>query len=251
MRTINKSTLDSIKIRVEKFLNKKDILFYDYENMRENILFLIKENAVLKEKLFDLEQELPDDKRWENILASKLELAFLENEAKEFFEINNSINNQTYTIIIQKKFGKTPKQLLKSSEIRRLKAIRKIVSLQKHIIELQKTCTDYNNQIGALTNIVSKPFQNDESVRLSRQIVEAALLKAQQLAHSFNTQFIKYETVKLHKSFTASYYESWRRASDAESQVEKLKNEISKIKRVILQKKYPFCRIYKGRLKKK
>lgn len=251
MKRITKATLDSIKIRVEKLFaySKPDVVLQDYEDMRAGILFLLKENVFLKERLFDLSNALPEEQQLHNILASKLELAFFEHDAKEFLEINNSINNQTYTIIIQKKFGKTPKQLLDLSEIRRLKVINKNISLQKHVKTLQDTCTTYSHEVSALKHITG-PFKSDDEVQISRKAVEHAQHHAKGLASGFNSSFVKYEATKLHKSFLDAFQEAWRRAYDAESKRAALTKEIKQLKKVILKKKYPRCRIYKGRLKR-
>ena len=251
MKRITKETLDSIKIRVEKLFaySKPDVVLQDYEDMRAGILFLLHENVFLKERLFDLSNALPEEQQLHNILATKLELAFLENDAKEFLEINNSINNQTYTIIIQKKFGKTPKQLLDISEIRRLKVIAKNISLQKHIKTLQDTCAAYSHEVSALKHITG-PFKSDDDVQLSRKAVELAQDHAKGLVTNFNQSFIKYEGAKLHKSFVEAFQEAWRRAYDAESKRISLIKEIKQLKKEILKKKYPYCRIYKGRLKR-
>lgn len=250
MRTITKETLNSIKMRVENKILKGNVLFSDYENMRDNILFLMKENSLLKEKLFELEQALPPDQQWENILSSKLELAFLENDSKEFLEINNSINNQTYTIIIQKKFGKTPAQLLDLSEIQRHKVIKKNIALQKHIDDLQKTCSYYKAEISVLLKLFNKPFLSEEDIESSQKVLEAAIFKTKELISKFNNNFIKYHGLKMHRSFQEAFNEGWRRANSAETEVSDLKVKVKQLKRVVLQKKYPYCRIYKGKLKR-
>lgn len=249
MKILSKKELDAIKIRLEKNSEENGIVLSDYRKMRDTIEYLTKENDTLKSSLFNLSQDCPEDKKWENILASKIELSFIENNAKEFLEINNSINNQTYTIIIQKKFGKTPKQLLDILENRKNKTLIKYCRLKRHTAILEKTCRGYNRQINNLINLLSKNFKNDNEVLKSRENIELAIKNVQNLVYEFNSSFIEFEASKLHKSFSNAYHEQRRRASIAEHQVKMLKNEIKDIKRCVLQKKYPLCRIYKGNLK--
>ncbi len=154
MKKLTKESLDSIKMRVEDKLENYDILVSDYNNMRENILFYMKENLLLKEKLLNLELSLPEEQQWQNILAAKLDLAFLSSDKKAFLEINNSINNETFTIIIQRKFGKTPKQLLDVSEIRRKKVITKNIALIKNIKALESTITYLNSDVASFKAII-------------------------------------------------------------------------------------------------
>jgi hypothetical protein len=251
MRKLTKESLDSIKMRVEDKLFSYDVLVSDYNNMRDDILHYMKENLLLKEKLLDLEQAVPEEQRWQNILASKLDLAFLSADKKEFLEINNSINNETFTIIIQRKFGKTPKQLLDVSEFRRKKVIRKNIALIKTIKSLELTITNLNKQIASYTAIVPIGVNlTDEKLEISRKIVDAAIANAKGLAHSFNSAFMLNTFNKLHVSFKEAYQEACSRASDAEYKVGVLTNQNKKIKRLVLQKKYPRCRIYKGHLKR-
>lgn len=249
MKKISKESIDSILIRAKEKLSLNDVLFSDVKDLTDNVSFLSKENDFLKETLTSLEKTLPPEQQWQNIVSSLIELTFLHKNKKDFIEINNSINNQTYTIIIQKKFGKTPQQLLESSEIRRLKLIKKNIALKKQIITLQDQCKSYRKEIVALKYIQNK-FDSDESVQLSREFVSKVIDSATSLVQSFNNKFIVFEKLKLHKSFGEAFDEAWRRALEAENKVLKLKNENKKIKRLVLQKKYPLCRIYKGRLKR-
>jgi hypothetical protein len=249
MKRLSKESLDFIKARLEKVVQNNSFCLRDYEDMRAEILSLTKENSLLKEKLFDLEQSLPEEQQWQNIIASKLELSFFENGCKEFLEINNSINNQTYTIIIQRKFGKTPKQLFDLSEIRRLKVIKKNIALQKHIKSLEVSCANYSKELAALKYIMGI-FKSDDDVEVTRKLVEAAIANTKALVLTFNNSFIKYEGAKLHSSFKEAFREGFRRASEAENFNDKLIKEIKILKREILKKKYPRCRIYKGRLKR-
>jgi len=168
---------------------------------------------------------------------------------KDFLEINNSINNETFTIIIQRKFGKTPKQLLDISEIRRKKVIRRNIALIKNVKELEKTITYLNNEIASFKIIIA-PNISEEKLKVTEKIIKHAIANVNYLAHSYNSHFINQTFLKLNTSFREAYQEALSRASNAEYSVKQLDSQIKKIKRLVLQKKYPRCRIYKGHLKR-
>jgi hypothetical protein len=243
---MKKEDLVAIKIRADKHLKKDNICFSDIENLCETVLQLHKENSLLRQNLFELEQQVPEEQQWHNVIANKLERASFFSGEKDFFEISNSINNVIYTISVQKKFGKSPVQLLRQSEIRRLKASQKVVNLHKERRSLEETCSRLKAEVFVLEKIGTPSLENEP---LSREKLDISLKTIERVARSFNSQFYRRETLKLHISVREILHEALSRASQASYDLTRVKAENLKLRGAFLIKKHPICRIYKKRRK--
>lgn len=243
---MKKEELDAIKIRADKNLRKSDICHHDIMNLCAEMLKLRKENSLLRQNLFELEQQVPEEQQWHNVIANKLERANLVSDGKDFFEINNSINNTTYTISVQKKFGKTPVQLLKQSEIRRLKASQKVVNLRKELNNISEICGRLKTEIDTLEKVGNPAL---EDTPFSREKLDITIATVQRIIRNFNSQFYRKELTKLHVSMREIIHETMSRASQNSYDLSKLKEENKKLRASFLSKRHPICRIYKKRRK--
>lgn len=193
---------------------------------------LWKDNAALRDQLFQIDQEQDINKQWETILAAKLDRAIRENDGKDYLEIRNSINNDIFTITIQKKFGQTPEQLRRSSDIRRLKAAKKIVNLLKDNKQMQQKLVDQGNEIRVLKTL----NKGDWDEIKSRQDILLAINAINNLIRQWNQEHYKHEFSKISGSMRESYHEAWSRAADLSwSNIELLKQ--LKVLRVELNRK--------------
>jgi hypothetical protein len=215
--------IEAIVIYAEKHLNNATVL-NDIHSLHEHILIQNKEISFLKERLFHLEQMLPDEIQAETILATKIEDAILKNK-KEFLEIQNSINNDIWIITIHKKFGKSVKQLLDESEIRRLKAENKFKSVLKEIEQYKHTIAWKTDQINALQLL------QGTDIEVNRKIIKDATNKLAMYYHRFNMKFIQAGRDKLHESFFGALNEALHRASNAEYTAKYLRTELNRLKR--------------------
>lgn len=245
---MKKEELDAIKIRASKYLKEHDIPYSDIMKLCDAVLALREENSLLRQNLFELEQEVPDEQQWHNVIANKLERAILAQGGKEFLEIHNSINNTTFTISIQKKYGNTPQQLLEKSEIRRLKAIQKIVNLTKEINILKNLCAKNSVEIKILSSI-GKPSIDQELV--VRDKIDTTIKALKEVITSYNSTVYSRNLPKLHISMKNVLQEAMQRASICSSKLLKVEEENKLLKKAILKRKNPLCRIYKKRRKGK
>lgn len=237
MQKLSEKDIENIKIRLTKHedLTSKNVI--TILNLCKHYLFLLSENKMLRQELFDVEQTLPEENRWQSILATKLQLAInSQKKSCDFLEIVNSINNESYIITIQKKFGNTPNQLLKKSEIRRLKAVNKIVNLQKIIKELKG-----ENQAQKAT-ILSFKLLRDSTLE-GLEATKAQLIKSYEIlasrAKTFNLQASIYN-VKLKdtpNSCRESLQEAWQVASKESLRAQSLEVEVKKLKISLAQLK--------------
>ena len=129
----------------------------DLDYMCDQVTQLEDENTMLRENCFNIEQRVPSEQQWQNILACKLQRAVLQNDdyflrkiKKDSLEITNSINNDIFVITIQRKFGKTPEQLREEAVDRRLKAEIKVENLSKAAREMEKKLAEQHKQIQTL-----------------------------------------------------------------------------------------------------
>lgn len=233
-----------IKLRADKHLKISSTSHKDILAAVECALELLKENSLLKEKLFDIEQSLSDEHKINNIIDAKLSLALLSNNKKDFLEINKSINNNVWSIIIQKKFGKTPQQLLQSSDLRLKKAIKKIVNLHKEL----KVFEQKNTKL-AQTNIVLNKLKADSPEELIKTGDEIQILidLVKSKISSYNGLITKDSLKKLHRSFSDSLQEAWGRAAYAEFQTRKVQTELDSLKNKLAKKKSLSSLIYRRR----
>jgi DNA repair exonuclease SbcCD ATPase subunit len=210
-------------------------------SLTKHYLALLSENKMLREHLFDAEQQLPEEHQWQNILAAKLQLAINSQEkSRDHLEIISSINNEPYIITIQKKFGNSPGQLLKKSEIRRLKAVKKITNLQKMMKELVKTIESQSRVVDAYKMIFFEQEKSLEGLAEQREILAKAydLLKYQ--AGKYNIRVTSYlpSLKEAPTSCFQSIQEAWQaagresnRAYRLQREVDNLKNYLGRLKR--------------------
>lgn len=237
MEKLSEKDIKNIKIRLEKHEDLKSKNAITILDLCKHYLFLLSENKMLRERLFDAEFSLPEDKKWQSILDAKLQLAInSQKKSRDFLEIINSINNEPYIITIQKKFGNTPNQLLKKSEIRRLKAVNKIVNLGKIIKELKKTISNQTLTIHSFRLL-------DNSTPEGLEISRAHIIKAYELlkdrANSFNIKVSGYH-IKLKEapeSCKESIQEAWQTASREGLRAKRLESEVQKLKISLAQLK--------------
>lgn len=120
MKKITKNQIEAIKIRANKNLESNSSNYSDIMELCDFCLFLDQTNFLLKSKLLDLELSIPDDKRLESLIATKMEILAC-SDGKEYLEATNSSTGTTWVLSIFKKFGKTPWQLYKEADIIRKK----------------------------------------------------------------------------------------------------------------------------------
>lgn len=245
---LKKEEIDAIKIRAIKNLKPESQTFSDIERLYESHLALCNENARLKQNLFDLEQAAPEEQQWQNVIATKLDRA-VSSDGKDYLEINNSINNEIYTISIQRKFGKTPKQLLDQSEIRRLKASKKVLNLLREKRVLEAALAKLNIEVNAF-KILTGPSDNTESEVLARTRLDIMIKIVNRCINTFNNTLYRRSLNKLHESTKSSFHEAWARAVEAEVKARGLLEDNQKLKHAFLKRKSSICRIYKKRQKK-
>ncbi len=233
-----------VKLRASKHLNVNSVAYKDILFVVDSALELLKENSLLKEKLFDIEQSLSEEDKINNIIDTKLNLALLSNKKEDFLEINKSINNNVWTIIIQKKFGKTPQQLLQSSNIRLDKAIKKIVNLHKEVDRFQKSNLDLS-QKNLLLNKLN--VDNPENLIKTGEEIQVLINLVKEKISKYNGFIVKDSIKNLHRSFNDSLQEAWGRAAYAEFQARKVQNELNILKNKLAKKKSLSSLIYERR----
>lgn len=194
---------------------------------------LLDENAELKNRLFQIEQEQDPERQWQTILAAKLDRAVSENNGKDYLEISNSINNDIFIITIQRKFGQSPEQLRRSSDIRRLKAAKKITHLLADNKQMQKKLVDQGNEIRVLKLIQKGEWDEIKS----RQDIQLAIDAVNVLIRQFNQKLYAREVGKLTNSMRESNQEAWTRAADLQWRNAELTKTIQVLK-AELNRKY-------------
>lgn len=245
---MRKEDTDAIKVRADKYLGKHELYRSDINKLCDAVEALRIENSLLRQNLFELEQKVPEDQQWQNVIANKLERALLANDGKDYLEINNSINNSTFTISIQKKFGKTPVQLLKQSEIRRLKALNKIVGLLNELKKLRSVC--FHNRIEMdLLRSIGRPSVDEEL--LSREKIATTIRALADVIKSYNHTVYGRQVQKLHTSMKQTLQEAVTRASHCEWKFERLQEEHLKLKKDFIKRKALSCGLYKKQRRKR
>ena len=161
----------------------------------------------------------------ENILANKLQRAIKETD-QEHLEITNSIDNQTFIISLQKKYGKTPQQLLQQSEIRRTKLEEKNKNLLIEIEENRKKILQQASQIHILETTKNKIYDPDGELK-TRQEIEYAVQFVEKQIKNFNAQYQRKEFHKLTQSMMSAMQEAFQRVSFLTFEIRSLKREIN------------------------
>jgi len=187
---------------------------------------LWEENVALREQIFQIEQEQNPEKRWETILAAKLARGIRENNGKDYLEFTNSTNNDIFIITIQKKFGRTPEQLLRSSEIRRLKAAKRIVNLVQNIKGLETVIAHQTDEIKTLKLLKKGAW--DEIT--TRQEINTAISMINSLIRQYNQEFYRREFLKLSNSMRELLHEAWTRVADSNYKIIELKKKVEILK---------------------
>ena len=210
------------KHTTSKNLNTEEIVL----NLCDNAQKFLEENAALKEQLFNIEQEQDPEKQWETILAAKLERAIRENKNKDHLEFFNSINGEVYTITIQKKFGQSPEQLRRSSEIRRLKAAQKIVNLLKDNKQMQQKIIQLNEDLRILKAIKNGDWDDIQC----RKDIERAIDMVNYFISHHNQTVWRKRLGQLTNSMRESHHEAWARAADSAYQKNKIELELKALR---------------------
>lgn len=242
-KEFSKKALDLILLRANKHLDPKSKEYSDISAAVNCAYHFIKENSLLKEKLFDIEQSSSEENHILNIIDAKLSLALFSNNKKEFLEINKPTNNDVWSIIIQKKFGQTPQQLLKKSEIRRIKALQKIINLHKEneeLREVMRRIRSENNLLQALkVNSLEEILNTKEELQKLRNIVIDRI-------NRFNNVIYRKEMPNVHDSWRDHIKEAWQRVSISDTKLAKAEKELSLLKK----KKHPLSLIYARKVKR-
>jgi len=205
------------------------------------------ENKLLREELFEIEQEQDADKRWENIIACKLDRAIAENRQRDFFEITSSTNNGIYIITIQRKFGQSPEQLRYSSEIRRLKAAKKIVNLLKDNKIMQSKIIQLNEDLRILKAVKNTDWDDIKT----REDIEKAIDMVNYFIKQHNQVVYRKHLAKLTNSMRESFHEAWARAADASWKLLEIKKELEALKLIFHQKNIEKSKFSKYRKSRK
>lgn len=203
-------------------LNTEEIVL----DLCDNAQKLLEENAALKEQLFQIEQEQDPERQWETILAAKLARAVRENKNKDYLEVCNSTNNDIFIITIQRKFGQSPDQLRRSSEIRRLKATTKIVSLLKDNKMMQLKLHQLSEDLRILRSIKNGEWDSLQSLKDIEKAIDIVNLFIKQ----HNQVLLKKHLATLTNSMRESHQEAWSRAADAYWKVIEIKKELGELR---------------------
>jgi hypothetical protein len=239
MIKLTQRDLDVIKIRVEKHLSLEGSTIGDVINLCDNVSYLAQEVQSLKDRVFDLEQSAPEEKRWENILANKLNYSLAKNK-KDYLEITNSINDQVFIITIQKKFGKTPDQLRRQSEIRRLKAATKIVSLLKANKEMATKLSQQFREIQTLTTL---RMPTPEIEAKTHEEIQYIIDKVNVLIKNYKKIVFPRQLAKLTGSMQESFREAWHRTSISYGKIASLEAQVKALKRALSDKRITSSRL--------
>lgn len=246
-KVLSERDLRLIKLRAEKNLDQTKPPYQDIVAAVDCALQLIKENSLLREKIFDIEQSVSEEDRILNIIDAKLDAAMLSNDKKDFLEINKSINNDVWTIIIQKKFGQTPQQLLRQSEIRRSKAAKKIVNLHKENINLNNSINLLRADIKVLS---AMKMDSPEDLLKTKEELKRLRALIDEKVKRYNSHIYRHVSPNLHNSFMDSLREAWSRVSVIESRAVKAESELFHLKESARKKKSPLSLIYDRRKRK-
>lgn len=239
----SKRNLDLILLRANKHLDPKSKEYADIVSAVSHANHFLKENSLLKEKLFDIEQSVSEEEKILNIIDAKLSLALLSNDKKTFLEINKPTNNDVWSIIIQKKFGHTPQQLLKKSEARRAKAIKKIINLRKE----NESLTDAISRLRFENNLFYKlKLGSPEEIINTREELQKLRNIVVAYINNFNSFIYRKELPNIHESWRAHLNEAWSRASISETKLYKANKELAALKK----KKHPLSLIYSKKVKR-
>ena len=213
----------------------------DLDYMCDQVVQLEQENEILREIMFDLEQTAPEEKRWDNIIASKLRRAILVNDdfllrdiKKDSLEITNSINNDIFVITIQRKFGKTPEQLREEAVDRRIKAETKVENLSKAVREMEKKLAEQQKQIQTL---LALRMDTPEVEAKTKEDIQRLIDAVNTLIKNYNKTVFPRELAKLTGSVQTAYREAWNRAAIIESQVRQLTAKVLELKQLLNKKR--------------
>lgn len=241
MKKIDEKEIRNLKVRFDKQdLDKQNTLSI-IRDLYHTCLRLFEENNFLKDTVNSISHDLPAEKQWQNILSTQLELGLLSQEkSRDFLEITNSINNQVYTVTIQRKFGNTPNQLLKKSEIRRLKASEKIVNLKKEIRELKECINSHKLRIDRLLLTQERfPIASLEELNITKEKIIEAYKFLQSTANRYNVRAQAYQVRvrDVPRSVMDSLHEAWAIASKEINHTLRLQKEITQLKVKLAQLK--------------
>jgi hypothetical protein len=224
-------------------LNTEEIVL----DLCDNAQKLLEENAALKEQLFEIEQEQDPGRQWETILAAKLARAVRENKNKEHLEFFNSTNNDIFIVTIQRKFGQSPEQLRYSSEIRRLKAAKKIVNLLRDNKIMQSKIIQLNEDLRILKAVKNTDWDDIKT----REDIERAIDMVNYFIKQHNQVVYRKHLGKLTNSMRESYHEAWTRAADASWKVSEIKKELEALKFELHRKNVEKSKFSKYRKRRK
>lgn len=235
--------IDLMRVQLEKFDNRlhdKDLVS-DLEYLADQLETLIRTNQILRDQIFNIEQAVLFGEPVENVLAAKLRRMLVDNDEycrldieKDYLEITNSINNDIFVITIQKKFGKTPKQLLEQSEIRRLKATTKFAHLLRESNRMKEKLSKQEKDIQTLIAIRTDTLEVQTK---SKEDIQRAIDQLNIIIQQYNITTFRKGLNKLSPSMQTAFHEAWQRAALANHQVAVLESANKKLKTSLLQKK--------------
>ena len=234
----NPKRIEFVRRYVEKHTEVKASVLDTVFELCDEAEELWKENVLLRENIFTIEQTIEPEKQWENILAAKLARAADGNN----LEITNSINGDTWIITIQKKFGKTCQQSWQDSEERRLKAEKKAENLLKENKQIQFKLSKSEIELQTYKSLKARLNASPEEGDQIRFEINKAIDLVNNHIGQFNNSFYRKEIGKLTVSMKEAFYEAWSRASveaSKNSVLIKEKNHLYKMlndKRVIASK---------------
>jgi hypothetical protein len=221
--------IDFVRLYVEKHVDPNSSIPEVVTELCDESSKILEDNALLRENIFNLEQVVEPERRWENILAAKLARAVQENNKEDYLELTNSINNDIWIITIQKKFGKSPEQLRQQSEIRRLKSVNKVMHLLRDNKQMQRKLAELSFELQTL-KFIKKNLSNPEEELKTRQEIEMAIKLVNNYIAQFNTQFYRREIGKLTSSMRESFHEAWIRSAESMWKVQSLEKKIKELR---------------------
>jgi hypothetical protein len=248
-RTSILSLVNETRIRLDKFLSKYssvDLVLPQKVNALLSVVeYLLKDNDVLKEQIFQIEQEVPEEQRWHNIIAAKINRVLASNNPPEYFEITSSDPQKTVILSFQKKYGKSPQTIIRELQAVNKKLETKNDNMVKSTLELERKLSILKKECAELKNF---QIGSDELMLENQAELERHIERLNKVIQRYNLTMIRKKLATLHKSMVGAFYESWTRAANSESNVMRLNNEIASIKRTANVKAVKFSKF--GKYKK-
>jgi hypothetical protein len=240
--------LNLIKLYLEKHPTNSTS---ERANLFEEIHALLEDNRILRETLFQMQQQVPPEQQWQQILAAQLQRAVQENGKQDALEITSSTPEAegVWVISIQRKHGKTPEQRYQDAEARRLKAVSKVTNLIGANRDLRQKLAKQTKELNACAFLKRTFLTEDEEVK-TRQEIELMIDFVNKQVSQFNAAFYRHKVVTLTPSVQGMIGEAWSRAYIADMKSALLIRENQKLKAKINAKRINKMRFGKYRKSK-